>query len=115
MMIRIKHILACAFAVFLLCSCSSGSTENSDHKVSTSDIEKAKIAGREAARTFINQKWQDTLRRQEQLVIAGSKAAQYYSLPQLRAAFDSAFISTVRTVRPEIAEKLERYSRENAK
>lgn len=70
-------------------------------------IENAHIAGREAAREFVSRNWKDTLELQAHLVEAASKRAPYDSLPKCRATYDSAFISTVRTVRPEIAAQLE--------
>lgn len=109
----LKYICFLIISISLLCSCSSGKNGNSN--VSDKQLEEAHIAGREAAREFVNKKWTDTLKLQEHLVEAGAKASAYDSLPQMRAAFDSAFISTVRTVRPEIADQLESYKRGRAK
>ncbi|MBD5348865.1 MAG: hypothetical protein HDR84_06425 [Bacteroides sp.] len=72
-------------------------------------IEQARIAGREAARTFVSKDWRDSLELQSHLIEAGIKRTSYDSLPQQKAAYDSAFISTVRTVRPEVAAQLEKF------
>lgn len=110
-----KKYLVGVFAAccVLFASCGS-STKNGEIKVTNQEVEKAQIAGREAARVFVSQKWEDTLSLQQQLVEAGSKAAVYDSVPRLRAAFDSAFISTVETVRPDIAEQLKNFQKRMA-
>lgn len=82
-------------------------------KETAEQIENARIAGREAARTFVSSEWRDTLELQGHMIEAGIKRAQYDSLPQQRAAYDSAFISTVRTVRPEVAAQIEQYRNRN--
>lgn len=116
---KFKYIFgSLALLATLLSSCGSASSnkeEKEETKVSKSELEEAHIAGREAARVFVNSNWEDTLHLQEQLIIAGSKAAKYDSIPRMRAAFDSAFISTIKTVRPEIAAELEAYRKGNKK
>lgn len=94
----------------LLGACSTAG-EQAAVKETAEQIENAKIAGREAARTFVSQDFRDSLELQGNLIAAGAKRAAYDSLPEQRAAYDSAFISTVRTVRPEIAAQIERYNR----
>ncbi len=74
-------------------------------------IENARIDGREAARSFINRHFKDSLEMQQEMVEAGARRSKYDSLPQSQAAFDSAFISTVRTVRPEVARELAGHTR----
>lgn len=94
--------------LLLAASCSSRGEQAA--AVETADqIEEAHLAGREAARTFISRQWHDSLELQEQLVDAGARRAVYDSLPKCRAAYDSAFISTIRTVRPEIAHELQNH------
>lgn len=109
-----KHLtIGLIIFMCMLCSCGTKPSEGGE-TVSARQIEEAHNAGREAAKEFIGKNWQDTLRLQQCLVEAGSKAAVYDSLPSLRAAYDSAFISTIRTVRPEIAAELDSY-RKNSK
>lgn len=94
----------------LLTSCSNDNSQNGIN-VTPEQVEEAKIAGREAARIFVNHQWNDTLQLQEQLIEASAKGARYDSITRLRATYDSAFISTVRTVRPEVAAELEKYQK----
>lgn len=95
-------------SALLFLSCSSRGNEAA--AIETADqIENARIEGREAARSFVNKDWRDSLELQGHLIEAGIKRAAYDSLPQQRAAYDSAFISTVRTVRPEIAVQLHKF------
>ena len=106
------HIITSLVVAFgsavMLTSCSSKGNQSGVEE-SDEQIEQARIAGREAARTFVNRQWRDTLELQGQMIEAGTRRAAYDSLPQSRAAYDSAFISTVRTVRPEVAAQLEQY------
>lgn len=96
--------------VSCLCGCSPRGNQVAAEETAE-QIESARIAGREAARTFVNRQWKDTLELQGQLIEAGAQRARYDSLPAQQAAYDSAFMSTVRTVRPEVAAQLERYKR----
>lgn len=114
MNIKIK---LCAFAVAVLVVLTHAGCSSRDNQAAVEEtadqIEAAHIAGREAAREFIRRDWRDTLELQSHLIEAGVKRAAFDSLPQQRAAFDSAFISTVRTVRPEVARQLESFRRNN--
>ncbi len=101
---------AVLFALLGLSFCGCSSRGNQVAAEETAEqIESARIAGREAARTFVNRQWKDTLELQGQLIEAGAQRARFDSLPAQRAAYDSAFMSTVRTVRPDVAAHLERY------
>lgn len=110
-----KYIYCVAIAaVSMLGSCSRD--RNGDGQgVTRSQIEEAHNAGREAARDFVRKEWKDTFELQQQLMEAASKAARYDSVTRLRAAYDSAFISTIKTVRPEVAAELESYRRQIGK
>lgn len=90
---------------------SCGSKGNETPQATPEQIEEAHVAGREAARVFVNRTWRDTLEMQEQLIEASVKGSEFDSVPVCRAAYDSAFISTVRTVRPDVAAELERMQR----
>ncbi len=95
--------------IFAMNSCSRAA-EQAEVKEEAQQIEEAHLSGREAARSFVSRKWKDSIQLQEQMLEVGVQRSRYVSLPKSRAAFDSAFISTVRTVRPEIAAKLQRYA-----
>ncbi len=85
-------------------SCGGGKAEN---QVSADQIEQARERARNAARRFVNREVKDTFELQTLLVEAASERSVYDSLPQCREAFDSTFISTVRTVRPDVAAELQ--------
>ncbi len=95
-------------AVAALATGCSTRGEQAEVKEEAAQIEEAHIGGREAARAFVSKHFKDSLELQQALVEAGAQRAKYDSLPRSRAAYDSAFISTVRTVRPEIADQLQR-------
>lgn len=92
----------------VMVSCTSKSDSKADAE-DPAQIENARNEGREAARSFINRTFKDSLEMQQEMVEAGIRRTKYDSLPRSREAFDSAFISTIRTVRPEVAEALARH------
>lgn len=106
MHIRIVYAGILASVALVAAGCSSKG-EQAAAEETADQIEQAHIAGREAAREFVSKKWKDTLELQGHLVEAASRRTPYDSLPKCRATYDSAFISTIRTVRPEIAAQLE--------
>lgn len=73
------------------------------------DVEAAMMQGREAARIFINRKWTDTAELQRNLLEARARRCVYDTTGRREsaAAFDSGFVSTIRTVNPEIARHLQ--------
>lgn len=91
-------------------SCSTRG-EQAAVEETAAQIEDAHLDGRDAGRGFLNRQFKDSFELQQELVKAGARRARYDSLPKSRAAYDSAFISTVRTVNPRLAAELERYNR----
>ena len=100
-------IFLASIVALMSASCSSKG-EQAEVKEEAAQIEAAHIDGRETARVFISRQYKDSLELQHQLVESDSRRSKYDSLPRCLAAFDSAFISTVRTVRPEVAEELQK-------
>lgn len=88
-------------------SCGHGGDSKSNE--SDKEIEAARIAGREAARVFVNRPWQDTIELQKHLLEVRASQSKYViaGKPQSAAAFDSAFVSTIKTVSPDVARELE--------
>lgn len=93
-------------AMLALASCNHSDGDGGKQE-SAEQIEAAATAGREAARKFINTLWEDTLALQGQLLEARAAGSKYdVAGPKQKAAYDSAFVSTIRTVRPAVAEHL---------
>ncbi len=69
------------------------------------EIEAAMMQGRSTAREFLNQEWKDTLQLMQHLLKAKSVQSEYVinKRPKAAEAFDSAFISTIRSVDPQLA------------
>ncbi len=106
---RIKTIIS-AVALTLsasLCGCGSPEKDALEAK-----IEAAQIEGREAAREFVNREWKDTMELQNRLLEVRSMQSKYEeeNAHEAAAAFDTAFVSTLRTVRPDIARELDKKS-----
>lgn len=95
-----------ALCLLLLAGC--GGKKESEGEEKAADIEAAQIEGRETARVFVNTVWKDTMELQQRLLSARAKSSKYEMAgqPKAKAAFDSAFVSTIRTIRPEIARQL---------
>ena len=91
-------------AVFISCSKAEKGEETE------AEIEAAMIQGREAGRIFLTRPWNDTVELQSKLLEARSRRARYDTIGHKRSAeaFDSAFVSTIRTVNPDIARQIER-------
>lgn len=96
-----------AVIVMVISSCSGGDAGTG--RENSADIEEARIEAREAARKFVNRPWKDTVELQAQLLEARALQSKYKQAgrEQSAAAFDSTFVSTLKTVRPEIARHLE--------
>ncbi len=92
-------------ATLLAASCAK--TEKAEEEVA--EIEAAQMEGRSAARIFVSRPWRDTTELHSRLLEARAGRARYDTLGKTRcaAAYDSAFVSTIRTVRPDIAKELE--------
>lgn len=78
--------------------------EESD--VFDASLESAHNMGRTDARRLINDEWPDTLRfvaRADSLHLAAAAFLNSIGDRRLHEAYDSALVSTVRTVRPELA------------
>ncbi len=93
-----------ASALILACGCSQ--TEKTE--AATAEIEAAQMEGRNAAKLFLSRDMTDTMQMQHSLLEAKAKQSKYVidKKPECAAAFDSAFISTLRSVRPDLADQL---------
>lgn len=96
-------------------ACSSKAEEVAAQETAE-QIEGAANAGREAAKPFVNREFKDTLEIQQMLLEARAKSSQYdiKGEPRQKEAFDSAFIATIRTVRPDLAKSIESRPDSNA-
>ena len=101
--IDIKILLAGLFC-FIFSSCAK--TEKTE--AITAEITAAQIEGRKAAREIITKDWNDSISLRNKLLEIKAKQSEYIiqGKKESAQAFDSAFISTVRTIRPDIAKKL---------
>lgn len=88
----------------IACSCSH--TDKGEE--SAAEIEAAMMEGRNAARIFVNRPWHDTIELQNRLLEARSQRAKYDTLGLKRCAeaYDSGFVSTIRTVNPDVANQI---------
>lgn len=110
--INVSIIAPAAMALLLLAGAAScGGKQKSEE--SAAEIEAAQIEGREAARIFVNRPWRDTMELQSHLLEVRAQQSKYQvaGKAESAAAFDSAFVATLRTVRPEIARELENAER----
>lgn len=94
--------------IFLIFAAACGQTEKTE--ASTAEIEAAQMEGRNAAKDFVSRDLSDTLKMQRHILEAKSKQSKYVieKKPECAAAFDSTFISTLRTARPDIADEIAR-------
>lgn len=92
-------LLLLASSVFPACS------ETERTEAVTAEITAAQMEGRNAARKIINKQWTDTSRLQKAIRDARNRKCFYDSTghPECGAAFDSAYIGTLRAVNPRAA------------
>ena len=97
------------FGSIAIQSCGRNATNRFENgEEAAADVEAAMMMGREAARIFINREWKDTAELQRNLLEARARRCVYDTSGrrEAAAAFDSGFVSTIRTVNPDIARQL---------
>ena len=100
------YIVGAVIALTLLLGCG----ESAHNGETAAEIETAKIEGRMAARKIITRHWSDTSALQKEIENSRSLRARYDSLGHKKSAetFDSAFVSTIRTVNPILGKFVEK-------
>lgn len=103
---RVLASVAFIFALSFLQGCSVPTDKGEEAEA---DIEAAWMEGRNSARIFLNREWKDTAELRSRMREARARKAEWDSVGQHKAAaaYDSAFVSTIRTVSPKVAEKLD--------
>ena len=94
--------LLCIFGTFISCS----QTERTEEI--TADIVAAQMEGRRAAGIILGPVWTDSAKLQNAIIEAKAKQSKYLLEGKTKSAeaFDSAFISTIRTVNPKLAKQI---------
>lgn len=74
----------------------------------TAEITAAQMEGRRAAGRILGPEWTDTAKLQRALIETKVQQSKYLiaGKPDCAEAFDSTFISTIRTVNPDLARKI---------
>lgn len=98
---NILFVAVCSLSALVFTDCGD---KNNKHRESEEEIMEAVADGRNAARVFVNREWNDTMELQKQLLEAKARQSRYLidNRPESAEAFDTAFISTIRTVRPDL-------------
>lgn len=99
-----KILPVIALTALMAAACARTEQAESDR----AEIEAAMMQGRMAARDILAADPTDTVALQEHLLNARAKQSRYVieKHPDQAAAFDSAFVSTIRTVRPDLGHRL---------
>lgn len=98
-----------AFAIGCI-SCGGNGAKDMEHsEETTAMIEAAILQGRTDARRIVNRTFNDSMAFHAALLEANARKSAYEldKQPRCEAAYDSAFISTIRTTRPDLADQLE--------
>ena len=95
-------ILIAVFGGFISCA----QTEKTEEV--TAEITAAQMEGRRAAGRILGPEWKDTAQLKNALIEIKSKQSKYIIDGKMKcaAAFDSAFISTIRSANLDLAKKL---------
>ncbi|MEZ3518777.1 MAG: hypothetical protein K1V75_02400 [Muribaculaceae bacterium] len=105
-----KKYLACMAIACILGACNSKQAREIESSEETADqIEAAIIQGRGDARRIINRTFNDSMAFHAALLDANAHKSAYEldKKPRCQAAYDSAFISTIRATRPDLARMLQ--------
>lgn len=96
-------------AGLILGACGGKGDDGKGPVETDAQIEAARNAGREAARTLVTRQFADSMEFHGALLDANARKSAYRldTLPRCEAAYDSAFISTIRATRPDLAGMLE--------
>lgn len=102
-----RHIIALAAGILVM-SAACSQTEKTE--AVTAEITAAQMEGRNAAKEYVTKQWKDTIELQRLLLETRSRQSKYVIKGDTAAAraFDDAFVSTLKTVRPDIARHLTR-------
>lgn len=100
---NIKNLLIFS-SILLLSACSGSSGE------SRGELEAAKNAGREAARKIVTREFTDSMEFHGAILEANAEKSKFKiaNQPKCEQAFDSAFYSTIRATRPDLASQLKK-------
>lgn len=107
---KLSYIVPAVAICFVMVACGGRKTDAEGNPIETeAQIDSARIDGREAARKIILQEWTDSMQFQNAVLEARARKSKYEMAKRhaSEAAFDSAFISTIRTTRPDLAKELE--------
>lgn len=101
-----KIMISALVAVVAMTMAACGGTEKTE--AITAEITAAQMEGRNAAKEYATKQWKDTLELQQLLLETRARQSQYTLKGDTAAAraFDEAFVSTLKTVRPDLAKHL---------
>ena len=100
-------LIGALLAIPAMTSCSEKAERISAEEMAE-QMEAAK-EGREAAKAIVTKEWKDSMELQEAVLSARAANSKYEidGKAGCKAAFDTAFFNTIRTVRPELADRLQ--------
>lgn len=112
-MSRLRSLAGVVAVVALLLSGMLAACSRQAEQVSAEEMAEQMEAakeGREAARAIITKNWTDTMRLQEAILNARAANSKYEleGKTACKASFDTAFYNTIRTVRPDLADQLQK-------
>lgn len=83
-------------------------TRTEETEAVTAEITAAQMEGRRAAGRILGPEWKDTVQLQKALIDTKARQSRYIidGKPECAEAFDSAFLSTIRAVNPDLAGKI---------
>ena len=96
--------------ILLLSVLAAGCVQTEKTEAITAEITAAQMEGRREAGKILQQEWSDTIQLQKALLEAKVKQSKYIieGNEKCAEAYDSAFLSTIRTVNPSLAGKLKK-------
>lgn len=103
-----KKLLITAAIALTLNACGNQKSGSDSAAETPQQIEEATMAGRAAARRIVNRVFNDSSELHGLILEANAEKSRYQleKKHQCEAAYDSAFIATIRVTRPDLADML---------
>ena len=108
-----KRLLPILFTLALAACGSKEAKQIEQSEETTAQIEAALMAGRSDARRIVNMEFRDSMEFHDAILHANARRSEYTiaNRQRCRQAYDSAFMSTIRIVRPDLDTALQQPDR----
>ena len=104
----LSKFIIISFSAIVLITMGVSCVKTEKTEAITAEITAAQIEGRKAARNFISKEWKDSDELKKELLETKALQSKYLleGKKECAESFDSAFISTIRVIKPSLAKSI---------